>query len=84
MHRVDNLELKFKGWPEDRSKDMFDVLVAKLGKNNADGEHGEAGVVLEPVALVPRRQATITGDDIVNTTYLQIFCRLVFERSVQN
>ena len=37
---------------------MLNVLVAELGEDDGDGEHGEAGVVLEPVTLVASCQAT--------------------------
>jgi hypothetical protein len=50
-------EIELERSPEDGAENLLHVLVSQLGEDDGDGEHGEAGVVLEPVPLVPRRQA---------------------------
>jgi hypothetical protein len=52
------MEIEFERSPEDCAENLLYVLVSQLGEDDGDREHGEAGVVLEPVPLVPRRQAT--------------------------
>ncbi len=52
------IEIELGRSPEDCAENLLYVLVSQLGEDDGNGEHGEAGVVLEPVTLVPRRQAT--------------------------
>ena len=38
--------------PEHSGEDLLDVLIAELGEDDGDGEHGVAGVLLKPITLV--------------------------------